>query len=88
MKDLRNVSSANAMPGMSSRATLCEYGQVTVGPSPRGGFLAGPRLSLNTSEGRDVNSVLGVPALAEGVGAEEASVNGEGGAAWPFRLRA
>ena len=41
----------------------------------------GPRLSLDTSEGSDVKSVLGVPtlALAKSVGAEEASVKGEGG---------
>ena len=92
MRDLRNVSSAYAMPGKSSNATLCEYGQVTAGPSSSGGgSLAaadGLRLNLDTSEGSEVKSVLGVPmlvfvpTLAESereVGAEEASVNGEGG---------
>jgi len=92
MRDLRNVSRAYAMPGISSNATLSEYGQVTAGPSSSGGgFLAaagGPRLSLDTSEGSEVKSVLGVPmlvpvpALAERervVGAEEASVSGDGG---------
>ena len=41
-----------------------------------------PRLSLDTSEGSDVKSVYSVPALAveaERAGAEELSVNGEGG---------
>jgi hypothetical protein len=56
---------------------------VTPGPSSRRAafFAAGPRLSLDTSEGSDVKSVLGVLALAlaKRVGAEEASVKGEGG---------
>ena len=76
------------MPGKSSSATLCEYGQVTVGPSSSGGRFfgaGGPRLSLDTSEGSEVRSVLGVPVLVPGlaererVGAEEVSVNGDGG---------
>jgi hypothetical protein len=88
MCDLRNVSSAKAIPGRSSSATSCEYGQLMAGPSSRAGAaapanpFAGPRLSLDISEeGREVKSVLGVPelALAERVGADEASVNGEGG---------
>ena len=54
--------------------------------------MGGPRLSLDTSEGSDVKSVYGVPALAlalvltpadaaerERAGAEELSVSGEGG---------
>ena len=83
MCDLRNVSSAKAIPGRSSSATSCEYGQLTVGPSSSvvdADFFEGPRLSFDTSEeGSDVNSVLGVLALAKRVGAEEASVKGEGG---------
>jgi hypothetical protein len=92
MRDLRNVSSAYAMPGISSNAMVCEYGQVEAGPSSSGGgFLAatgGSRLSLDISEGSEVKSVLGVPMLAlvpglaereREVGAEEASVSGDGG---------
>jgi hypothetical protein len=90
MRDLRNVSSAYAMPGISSSATLGKYGQVTVGPSSSGGerdlvFLVegGPRLSFDTSDGSEVNSVLGVVfalvAERDNVGAEEVSVNGDGG---------
>jgi len=75
---------------MSSSAAVWEYGQEAAGgggsaTAKEASFLlAGPRLSLDTSEGSDVRSVYGVPALAaeeaERAGPEESlSVNGEGG---------
>jgi hypothetical protein len=89
---LRKVSSAYAIPGISSSAAAWAYGHETAGGSGSAGFLTGgPRLSLDTSEGSDVKSVNGVPALVlplvlaadaaerERAGAEELSVNGEGG---------
>ena len=89
MCDLRNVSSAYAMPGMSSSAAPCEYGHATAGgsASAREGLLTGgPRLSLDMSDGSDVKSVYGVPGpvlvaadAADRAGAEELSVNGDGG---------
>ena len=79
------MSSAYAIPGMSSNAALWEYGHETAegSGSVSGGFLARPRLSFDTSDGNDVKSVWVVPALAaeaERASAdEEVSVNGEGG---------
>jgi hypothetical protein len=85
MCDLRNVSSAYAMPGMSSSAAPCEYGHETAGGSAREENF-GPRLSLDMSDGSDVKSVYGVPGpvlvaadAADRAGAEELSVKGEGG---------
>jgi hypothetical protein len=83
---LRNVSSAYAIPGISSNAALWEYGhEETGGGSVSGGFFAAarPRLSFDTSDGSEVNSVWGVPALAaeaeRASAEEEVSVKGEGG---------
>lgn len=94
---MRKVSSAYAIPGISSSAAAWEYGHDTAGGSGSAGvffelLMGGPRLSLDTSEGSDVKSVYGVPALAlalvltpadaaerERAGAEELSVSGEGG---------
>jgi hypothetical protein len=77
------------MPGISSNAALREYGHETAGGSGSGGFFATrPRLSFDTSDGSDVQSVWGVPALtalaeAERVKAsaeeEVVSVKGDGG---------
>jgi hypothetical protein len=66
---LRKVSSAYAIPGISSSAAAWEYGHDTAGGSGSAGvflelLMGGPRLSLDTSEGSDVKSVYGVPALA------------------------
>jgi len=70
------------MPGISSNALSWEYGQETAGGS-REGFFTGPRLSFDTSDGREVKPVLGVPALARererASAEEEVSVNGEEG---------
>jgi hypothetical protein len=92
---LRKVSSAYAIPGISSSAAAWEYGHDTAGGSGSAGFFelaGGPRLSFDTSEGSDVKSEYGVPALAlvltaaadpaesrDRAGAEELSVSGEGG---------
>jgi hypothetical protein len=76
------MSSAYVMPGISSRAVSCEYGQLIGGGSARTGFLTVPRLRLETSEGNEVRSVLGVLSLEKMAGTEEASVNGEGGVVW------
>jgi hypothetical protein len=73
------MSSAYAMPVISSRAMSCEYGQVTGGGSAGTGFLTVPRLRLETSEGSEVRSVLGILSLEKMAGTEEVSVNGEGG---------
>jgi hypothetical protein len=78
------------MPGISSNAALWEYGHETAGGSGSGGFFAfatRPRLSFDTSDGSEVKSVWGVPALAALAEAErarasaeeEVSVKGDGG---------
>jgi hypothetical protein len=92
---LRKVSSAYAMPEMSSSAAAWAYGHATAGGSSakKNGFLSSgeprPRLSLDMSDGSDVKSVRALVAAdantADSAGAEEEelSVNGDGGVAWP-----